>query len=1503
MFKRNMRTLFFRWLRVSLIVALLWMPMTGVVRATPAMLKSTAEKSADEFLRASPLRTPPPPAELLADLTPPPSPAPPLLPQAEVELREGMALLELARQQGPEAVLALRDTLRGPALDAAMPEILAAHRQVMQAAPPRPATAPVSAAEELAALQALDTLDASRRARALAFHTDPAENAPVESSPVPLRRHTNAPTANLTVGDGCTYATIAAAIAAANPGDTLLIEGGRTFTENLTIPINLTLQGGYAGCASASTVRTTVDGSNASFPVIIVQQSLVVSLQNLNLTNGSTGLEGGGIRFAKGTGTGTLNLSNVHVYGNSAQWGGGLWVGIDAEVTGENVHIYNNTATNVGGGVRLYGGRATFENSAIYDNVAPRGAGVDATREEGFTPRLTLPTNTDIYDNAALTGNGFGGGVYLRQGVISLADCSDIHSNHALAGGGAYLITSTLTIAGDCSAIMLNTATGNGGGVYAQGSTVNVRDSAQVYSNTAQTGGGAYLDNSSLRGDKALIHYNTATGGHGGGVFATKGSLLAMDLGSYACIGPRCSQLSYNTSTNAYGGGVFANFNSEVDLRQTFVEGNTAEYGGGIYAHQGQVYLYNVLVAGNNATGSTGGGIRLLNDVTFEGAHNTIAYNDAGRAATGRAIDIGASTLALRNSIVWGHVSSINAAGQTVTCSNIQGGYTGADNLNVDPLFVAPGSGDFHLQATSPVIDRCATGEAFDFDNEPRPIVRERPATPYDMGADEFSVPRVGINGGGCAYGTVRQAIAAAADGDTLQVAADTFFEAIDISEKNLTIGGGYDTDCTTYITGTTILDAAYHSGSAVDIFNVIVTLRNLRITGGDSIGGGVDVDASSGNESQATLDNVHITGNTGTYGAGLYIGTRAVVTLTNSTRIEHNAASIHGGGARVWGKLVLTSWLGGITHNTAPHGGGVSVPGGVLEMRPGHVGYNQATAASGRGGGIHVYDGGAITVTQSSNVYRNSAYDGGGIYADDARVTLGAVIHSNTAANDGGGIYLNNGSTLTANSTRLGDNLPGRDNEATTGAGGGIYAQASHVEFNGLVYNNRAATQGGGIAAMSSAITLTAAYVGGTGQNQANTVTDWVFGAGLYFSNTHALLSNTVVASNTFSSGAGWGGGMVAWEGSVVTLTEGSRIENHYAPNAGWFGGAGAGLLVYSSTVTLDNSQILSNTADILGGGIYMIEASTLNVRNGSRIVNNHALNDYGGGVAAIGAPVINITDATLRDNTASTDGGAIYLEASTLNANNAIFQDNQAQQHGGAIAAYEATLTIDADYAACNPLTEQCSVFSGNVADSNADDTGAGGAIYTNDSALSIHHTYLHRNMAERGGAIYQVGTNALADIANTLMYSNTATASFGAGIRSEGGTFTVTHVTLANNVNGAGYSQSNTEGYVENSIAWGNTDGGFWAGGGTLSGTCNIDQSSIVGINVDPQFMSPGADENYRLRAGSPAIDACTTGLPLDLDNKARPIGDGYDMGAYEGAGETYIYLPLVLRNLSP
>ena len=133
-------------------------------------------------------------------------------------------------------------------------------------------------------------------------------------------------------------------------------------------------------------------------------------------------------------------------------------------------------------------------------------------------------------------------------------------------------------------------------------------------------------------------------------------------------------------------------------------------------------------------------------------------------------------------------------------------------------------------------------------------------------------------------------------------------------------------------------------------------------------------------------------------------------------------------------------------------------------------------------------------------------------------------------------------------------------------------------------------------------------------------------------------------------------------------------------------------------------------------------------------------------------------------------------------------------------------------------------------------------------------------------------------------------------GAAVRVFDGNLTATHLTLANNTGAPAFSAAaGSSVNMYNSIAWLNPGGGF-DGTGFSDSSCNIDQSSNLGSALDPLFVDAGGDD-YHLQTGSPAINACSTGLLLDLDGVGRPIGGLYDMGAFEYLN--YIFLPLVLK----
>jgi predicted outer membrane repeat protein len=356
-----------------------------------------------------------------------------------------------------------------------------------------------------------------------------------------------------------------------------------------------------------------------------------------------------------------------------------------------------------------------------------------------------------------------------------------------------------------------------------------------------------------------------------------------------------------------------------------------------------------------------------------------------------------------------------------------------------------------------------------------------------------------------------------------------------------------------------------------------------------------------------------------------------------------------------------------------------------------------------------------------------------------------------------------------------------------------------------------------------------------------------------------------------------------------------------------------------------------LSATSNIAGGngGVFYLGGGSrvwLDDYFSTRpqILVNQA--DNGGAIYASDSPRVECdgVDFGFSNNgnkATAGSGGAIYLSGSAFTADNCTFRNNQAQAgNGGAIAAYTSTVNIDTDYpvarnaqiqnpigvadrsgpdapqsTACNPDATQCSQFTSNRAISSTVSNGNGGAIYNNASTLQVNNTYLHRNEAVRGGAIYQENAAARGWLSNTLVYSNTSLVSFGAGIRNGGGAMTLTHVTAANNVGGAGFSPGSAQSYVYNTIIWGNDVGAF---GALTASSCNIDQGGTAGPATNPLFIAAGAGEDYHLSLSSPARDACTSGLPRDLDNTARPYSAQFDIGAYEGHLH-FVYLPLTMK----
>ena len=140
------------------------------------------------------------------------------------------------------------------------------------------------------------------------------------------------------------------------------------------------------------------------------------------------------------------------------------------------------------------------------------------------------------------------------------------------------------------------------------------------------------------------------------------------------------------------------------------ITSGTAMYGGGIRTINSSPTIKNNIITGNTADNS-GGAISVYDSSSPVITNNTITGNTSLYGAEGISV-ARYSSPTITNNILWGNGSTEiednpNQGANTITATYniVQGGYPGTGNINADPLFVNPASGDYHLQSGSPAID------------------------------------------------------------------------------------------------------------------------------------------------------------------------------------------------------------------------------------------------------------------------------------------------------------------------------------------------------------------------------------------------------------------------------------------------------------------------------------------------------------------------------------------------------------------------------------------------------------------------------------------------------------------------------------------------------------------------------------------------------------------------------------------------------------------------------
>lgn len=363
---------------------------------------------------------------------------------------------------------------------------------------------------------------------------------------------------------------------------------------------------------------------------------------------------------------------------------------------------------------------------------------------DGFTITGGNANYSGVYDE--------GGGMYNYDSNPTVTHCT-FRDNSAIYGGGIY--------SNDSNQTLIHCAfTGNsaeyGGGMYCSYSDSLTLDHCTFSGNFAELGGGVYHEYSDSSMVRNCTFSENSGGEYGGGIYSyhNSGTVTGcMFRGNYVRYGggihneyfvgsvTNCT-FSGNSALHEQGGGMHNSYGTQIVAGCAF-SGNVAEYGGGMYNRRNNVTVTQCAFYDNR--GQRAG----------VGMHNC----DCSPVVT--------------NCIFWDNTATDYPqifGVPSVTFSNVQGGWEGMGNIDVDPCCANPGywedpcgtgdyfwddifvPGDYHLKSQGGRYD--PTTQAWVYDDVTSPCIDAgNPLSP--IGAEPF--PNGGVVNMG-AYGGTSEA-------------------------------------------------------------------------------------------------------------------------------------------------------------------------------------------------------------------------------------------------------------------------------------------------------------------------------------------------------------------------------------------------------------------------------------------------------------------------------------------------------------------------------------------------------------------------------------------------------------------------------------------------------------------------------------------------------------------------------------------------------------------------
>ncbi len=409
----------------------------------------------------------------------------------------------------------------------------------------------------------------------------------------------------------------------------------------------------------------------------------------------------------------------------------------------------------------------------------------------------------------------------------------------------------------------------------------------------------------------------------------------------------------------------------------------------------------------------------------------------------------------------------------------------------------------------------------------------------------------------GQGYVSLKEAVEAAMNGDTIEIIADIELEeTVSISGKSITIT--IDEDATDDIT--------IQRGSDSEFDGLLFEIENSTVT------------FKGGNEKNLILRGA----NSNSYESGaMKVDKKSTVTLGKNASVE-NFTTEDLKGEYIEDYEIYVGYVIGVFGGSTFVLDGGTISSNKISLNMSGSSYNEGGIISSYGGKISIEDG---LISYSSIDSRSDAVTGT-VYALKADVTMSGGTVLGNYATYFGGISVQLGTFNLSN---------GQIIENGSHMGGGIYLNMA--EFNmtgGTVSGNSVTYGGGGIAASCSECNISG------GDISYNTAS--IYGGGIYSEGAPAYdasaslnISGNVTISNNYangnSTGFGVGGGIYLVD-TNFTMNGGSITDNYARYNGG-------GIAILSSAytggkveLTLNRGKISNNSAGLYGGGIYLDES-----------------------------------------------------------------------------------------------------------------------------------------------------------------------------------------------------------------------------------------------------------------------------------------------------------------------